>query len=64
MDTAILASILGGGENHAFKKEKPCFEIVGYNEINKYNEQSDDVDISVFIADNKAYDKVKFLFFD
>ena len=57
MDTTILASILGGGENHALKKEKTCFEIV------EYNEQSDEVDISVFFADNKVYNKVNFLVF-
>ena len=44
-------------ENQAIEKEKPRFEIVGYNEISKYDERSDDADISVFFAGIQGYDK-------
>ena len=43
--------------NQAIEKEKPRFEIVGYNEISKYDERSDDADISVFFAGIQGYDK-------
>ena len=45
-------------ENQALEKEKPRFEIVGYNEIDKYYKKPDDADISVFFADIKGFDKV------